>query len=56
MVRVGHGFTAETAAIATRLVLSEVFDAFPRLQIILGHLGEALPFLLPRIDPTCRGR
>jgi predicted TIM-barrel fold metal-dependent hydrolase len=50
MVRVGHGFTAETAAIATRLVLSEVFDAFPRLQIILGHLGEALPFLLPRID------
>jgi 2,3-dihydroxybenzoate decarboxylase len=50
MVRVGHGFTSETAAIATRLVLSEVFDAFPRLQIILGHLGEALPFLLPRID------
>ena len=44
MVRVGHGFTAETAAIATRLALSEVFDAFPRLQIILGHLGEALPF------------
>ncbi|MGZ3310235.1 MAG: amidohydrolase family protein, partial [Xanthobacteraceae bacterium] len=41
MVRVGHGFTAETAAIATRLVLSEVFDALPRLQIILGHLGEA---------------
>jgi predicted TIM-barrel fold metal-dependent hydrolase len=32
------------------LVLSEVFDAFPRLQIILGHLGEALPFLLPRVD------
>jgi predicted TIM-barrel fold metal-dependent hydrolase len=50
MVRVGHGFTAEASAIAMRLVLSEVFDTFPRLRIILGHLGEAIPFLLPRID------
>jgi predicted TIM-barrel fold metal-dependent hydrolase len=50
MVRVGHGFTSEMSAAAIRLVLSEVFDFFPRLQIILGHLGEALPFLLPRID------
>lgn len=50
MVRVGHGFTAETAAIATRLILSEVFDTFPRLQIILGHLGEGLPYYLWRID------
>lgn len=50
MVRVGHGFTSEMSAIATRLVLSEVFEAFPSLQIILGHLGEAIPFLLPRVD------
>jgi predicted TIM-barrel fold metal-dependent hydrolase len=50
MVRVGHGFTSEMAAAAIRLVLSEVFEAFPRLQIILGHLGEAIPFLLPRVD------
>jgi predicted TIM-barrel fold metal-dependent hydrolase len=50
MVRVGHGFTGETSAAAIRLVLSEVLDVFPRLQIILGHLGEALPFLLPRVD------
>ena len=50
MVRVGHGFTSEMSAAAIRLVLSEVFDAFPRLQIVLGHLGEALPFLLPRVD------
>jgi predicted TIM-barrel fold metal-dependent hydrolase len=50
MVRVGHGFTSEMSAAAIRLVLSEVFDVFPRLQIILGHLGEALPFLLPRVD------
>jgi predicted TIM-barrel fold metal-dependent hydrolase len=50
MVRVGHGFTSEMSASAIRLVLSDVFDTFPRLQIILGHLGEALPFLMPRVD------
>ena len=50
MVRVGHGFTGEMSAAAIRLVLSEVFVTFPRLQVILGHLGEALPFLLPRVD------
>jgi 2,3-dihydroxybenzoate decarboxylase len=31
-------------------VLSGVFDAYPRVKIILGHLGEGLPFLLWRID------
>ena len=50
MVRVGHGFTGEMSAAAIRLVLSEVFVTFPRLQVILGHLGETLPFLLPRVD------
>jgi 2,3-dihydroxybenzoate decarboxylase len=50
MVRVGHGFTSEMSAAAIRLVLSGVFEAFPGLQIILGHLGEAIPFLLPRVD------
>jgi 5-carboxyvanillate decarboxylase len=33
-----------------RLILSGVFDAFPKLRIILGHYGEALPFLLTRVD------
>jgi len=43
-------FHAETAVHALRLIGSGLFDELPRLQIILGHLGEALPFLLPRID------
>ncbi|MEM3641457.1 MAG: amidohydrolase family protein, partial [Candidatus Bathyarchaeia archaeon] len=38
------GFTVETAMCAVRLILSGVFDKYPRLKIILGHLGEALPF------------
>lgn len=43
------GFTIETATAALRLVLSGVFDAHPNLKIILGHLGEGLPYLLHRI-------
>jgi 2,3-dihydroxybenzoate decarboxylase len=46
----GWGFTVETATAGVRLVLSGVFDAYPNLKIILGHLGEGLPFLLWRID------
>jgi predicted TIM-barrel fold metal-dependent hydrolase len=44
------GFGIETATAMVRLILSGAFDAFPGLQIILGHYGEALPFSLQRID------
>jgi predicted TIM-barrel fold metal-dependent hydrolase len=44
------GFTVETATQGIRLVLSGVFEQYPRLKIILGHLGESLPFSLWRID------
>ncbi len=46
----GWGFTVETATAGLRLVLSGVFDKYPDLKIILGHLGEGLPFSLWRID------
>jgi len=46
----GWGFTVETATAGLRLMLSGVFDAYPNLKIILGHLGEGLPFSLWRID------
>ncbi len=46
----GWGFTVETATQGIRLVLSGVFEAYPGLKIILGHLGESLPFSLWRID------
>jgi 2,3-dihydroxybenzoate decarboxylase len=46
------GFTVDTATHALRLMLSGVFDEYPRLKIILGHLGEALPFLLWRLEWT----
>ena len=33
-----------------KLVSAGVFDRFPTLRIVVGHMGEALPFWLPRID------
>src|SRR5215468_7055638 len=50
VLRAAWGFTVETATQGVRMVLSGVFDAYPNLKIILGHLGEGLPFLLWRID------
>jgi len=50
LLRAGWGFTVETATQGIRLVLSGVFEKYPKLKIILGHLGEGLPFLLWRID------
>jgi 2,3-dihydroxybenzoate decarboxylase len=44
------GFTVETATQGIRMVLSGMFDTYPKLKIILGHLGEGLPFSLWRID------
>jgi predicted TIM-barrel fold metal-dependent hydrolase len=43
-------FGQETAVHALRLMGSGLFDAHPRLQIILGHMGENLPFALWRVD------
>jgi len=40
----------ETATHALRIISSGVFDAFPEAKLILGHLGESLPFLLGRLD------
>jgi predicted TIM-barrel fold metal-dependent hydrolase len=44
----GWGWHIETAVHILRLILGGVFDRFPRLQVVIGHMGEALPFMLPR--------
>lgn len=46
----GFGWHIETAIHAVRIILGGVFDRFPRLQFILGHLGETLPFMIQRLD------
>ena len=50
------GFAAETSLHAMRLILGGVFDKYPGLKIILGHLGEALPFWMDRMDRHLRRR
>jgi predicted TIM-barrel fold metal-dependent hydrolase len=46
------GFTVEAATQGVRLVLSGMLEQYPRLKLILGHLGEGIPFLLWRIDQS----
>jgi uncharacterized protein len=44
------GWHAETALHVLRMVVGGVFDRHPRLRVIVGHMGEMLPFMLQRID------
>ena len=44
------GFAPETATHALRIVYSGIFDRFPTAKLVLGHLGESLPFLAWRIQ------
>ena len=44
------GFGAEAGVCVLRLICSGLFDECPELKIVLGHLGEAIPFWLWRID------
>jgi len=48
------GYTAEGCLHALRLILSGLFDEYPNLKIILGHLGETIPYLMWRIDNMWR--
>ncbi|HEY6538011.1 MAG TPA: amidohydrolase family protein [Candidatus Dormibacteraeota bacterium] len=43
-------FTVETATHALRLITSGLFDRFPGVNVILGHMGETLPFGIWRVD------
>lgn len=47
---VGWGYAVETGTHALHLIAGGVFDRFPKLRVVLGHLGETLPFLLDRLD------
>jgi 2,3-dihydroxybenzoate decarboxylase len=47
-------WTAETATHALRLVFGGVFDRYPKARLILGHMGETLPYLMWRLDSRWR--
>jgi hypothetical protein len=44
------GWHAETGLHVLRMVLGGVFERHPQLQVVIGHMGEMLPFMLARID------
>jgi predicted TIM-barrel fold metal-dependent hydrolase len=46
----GWGWHVETAVHVIRMILGGVFDRYPKLQIIIGHMGETLPFMIERFD------
>ncbi len=46
----GLGFTMDTITTITRMIVSGLFDELPGLKVVLGHLGEGIPFLLERMN------
>jgi len=47
---VGWGYGVEVGTHVLRLIAAGVFDELPRLKIVIGHMGEMLPFYLDRLD------
>ncbi|OBK26523.1 amidohydrolase [Mycobacterium asiaticum] len=52
LATVGWGWHIDTGTHVLRLILGGVFDRHPDLQVIIGHMGEALPFMVSRFDDT----
>jgi 2,3-dihydroxybenzoate decarboxylase len=50
LARAAWGFAVDTSCHFLRIVFAGVFDAYPDLRIILGHLGEGLPFAMHRLN------
>jgi hypothetical protein len=46
------GWHIETAVHIIRMIAGGVFDRYPKLQLIIGHMGETLPFMVQRLDHT----
>jgi predicted TIM-barrel fold metal-dependent hydrolase len=44
------GWHIETSVHLIRMMLGGVFDRYPKLQVVIGHLGEGIPFMLPRLN------
>ena len=56
LARAPWGFAVDTSCHFLRLVFSGLFDDCPKLKIILGHLGEGIPFAMHRLDTHARAR
>ena len=45
-----YGFAVECGLHLLTIITSGAFDRFPKLQVVFGHLGEGMPFWMPRLD------
>ncbi len=52
----GWGWHSETALHTLRLIVSGLFDKVPELQLIIGHMGEGLPYALARSSGVLSGQ
>jgi len=50
LARAGWGWHVDTGLHSLRLVLSGLFDRYPKLHFIIGHMGEGIPFFLARAN------
>ncbi len=50
LIGAAWGYGNETAVHALRLIGCGLFDEFPRLTVVIGHMGEGIPFNLWRVD------
>ncbi len=50
LARPGWGFGVDTSVHFLRILFAGVFDAYPKLQFVMGHLGEGLPFAMHRLN------
>jgi 2,3-dihydroxybenzoate decarboxylase len=55
LMTAGLGFEIDTCSHFLRIMFAGVFDAYADLKIILGHLGEGLPFTIQRLNEHTRG-
>lgn len=46
----GLGFAFDVATTLVRMIFKGIFDELPDLKVMIGHLGEGLPFLMQRLD------
>jgi Amidohydrolase len=47
---IGWGWAVDTGTHVLRMICAGVFDRYPRLKIIIGHMGELLPYCLTRLE------
>jgi 2,3-dihydroxybenzoate decarboxylase len=54
LVRPMWGWGVETGSHALRMVVSGLFERYPKAKLAIGHLGETLPYLLWRFDSRAK--